>query len=159
MLSAVGDDAAAVAAYRRVIAGADGDLAAKAAFNIACLGSPPAVAEAAYRVVIDTGHRDAAPKAAYNLGCLLQEAGDLAGANDAFLRAAESGHVAVAAEAALKLEELRVAAIRRAAAVPELPQRLTRHRRRTDRRLRGHRPKWFAGNRFSGARRARGASY
>lgn len=161
LLAAVGDEEAALLAYRRVIRQAGGDLAAKAAFNIAVLHScDGSAAAAAYGVAIDTGHVDVAPKAAYNLGCLRQQAGDHVGATEAFQQAVQFDHEPVSAHAALKLQELSAAAATaRALSIPEFAPRLIRYQSRSDRRQRGHRLNWLpTGNRFSGARRSRGAA-
>jgi hypothetical protein len=135
MLAAVGDEGAALDAYRCVIRSATGGLAAKAAFNVAVLcGDDVAAATEAYRVAIDTEDADVAPKAAFNLGLLLERHGDLSGAERAFHRACGFGQPDVNQNAAVKLAQLGAAAqasgtISPASPGPRLPRRRTRRNR------------------------------
>jgi tetratricopeptide (TPR) repeat protein len=159
-LAAVGDTESALVAYRQVLRVADGDLAAKAVFNLAVLQSHDLDrAAAAYRAAIETGHVDAAPKAAYNLGCMLQQAGCPQAAADAFQKARSFGHERVTADATIKLGELSaVADTLPGTLLVEFSPRLVRYQRRSDHRLRGHRHNWLpSSTRFSGRRRARGS--
>jgi tetratricopeptide (TPR) repeat protein len=106
-LTAVGASVAAIEAYEQAIATGDGELRARAAFNIAALQlDDPRAAGGAYLQAIDTGHPDVAPKAAFNLGSLLAAGGDLAGARMMLELALDFGHQDVSARAALKLQLL-----------------------------------------------------
>lgn len=155
-LAAVGDEGAAVEAYRRAIRSAAGELAAKAAFNIAVLrGADLAAAAAAYRVAIDSGHEDVAPKAAFNLGLLLEHQGDLVSAEWAFERARGFGHEEVTANAAVKLAQLEAAL--RASGVASTAALSPRLRPKRTRRRPGVRTGWLATpDGLSRTRQARG---
>jgi len=154
-LAAVGDTDGAVDAYRRAIRSAPDHLAARAAFNIAVLRTPDLLpAAAAYRVAIDSGDEHVAPRAAFNLGLLLEQHGDLAGAERAFEQACGFGQDDISENAAVRLLQLGAAA--QPAGAGSAPRGL-RLRRHPARRRRGYQTRWLATPiRSSRIRRARG---
>lgn len=90
---AVGDQEAAMRAYRRAIELSDPDVSPRAAFNLGVLlGADASAAASAYRLAIYTRHWDVAPKAAFNLGRVLERVGDRFGARLAYEQAIDFGH-------------------------------------------------------------------
>jgi Flp pilus assembly protein TadD len=104
---AVGDQEAAMRAYRSAIELGDRGVSPRAAFNLGVLlGADADAAASAYRLAIDTRHWDVAPKAAFNLGRVLERVGDRFGARLAYEQAIDFGHDDVTPNACSALELL-----------------------------------------------------
>jgi tetratricopeptide (TPR) repeat protein len=104
--SALGDQAGAEAAYRRVIASGDKDYAPRAAFNLerALAGRGEIhAARAAYQQAVASGHRLAASRAGFNLGMDLARDGDRDGATAALRASVATGDPEFAPKAAFHL--------------------------------------------------------